>query len=293
MASPATAHTAVRSPLDVRVPTEDGRPLDALRFDLAGSPALTQVVADHLRRLGARAQNVDTGETSGSGDTSDDADAGEIALGGAGFAPVTARTAWGARGSGIEDEATAQAATGVMAVHGRRHGAPRGLGVDLLATATGVLTVQGLLAGLVGQARGGPAPRVGTTADRAGLLAVSQYLAAAGADEPEAVEPAPADRRSPPPTASSSSWRRSTPGTGRRSGAPSRLLPTRYGRAGGPSSSGTPPPARRSRSPSTRCPGAGPGSASGRRPRSPARRCADCARSPNGPERTTAPPRGP
>ncbi|MFH8715626.1 CoA transferase [Streptomyces zaomyceticus] len=191
MASPATAHTAVRSPLDVRVPTEDGRPLDALRFDLAGSPALTQVVADHLRRLGARAQNVDTGETSGSGDTSDDADAGEIALGGAGFAPVTARTAWGARGSGIEDEATAQAATGVMAVHGRRHGAPRGLGVDLLATATGVLTVQGLLAGLVGQARGGPAPRVGTTADRAGLLAVSQYLAAAGADEPEAVEPAP------------------------------------------------------------------------------------------------------
>ncbi|MCX4984716.1 CoA transferase [Streptomyces sp. NBC_00572] len=165
MASPATTHSAVR------------RPLDALRFEIAGPPALTRVVGDHLGRLGARSH--DTG-------------AGEIVLDGGGFGPVTARTAWGARGSGIEDEATAQAATGVMAVHGRRHGTPRGLAVDCLATATGVLTVQGLLAGLIGQARGaGPAPRLSTTADRAGLLTVSQYLAAAGADEPEAVEPAP------------------------------------------------------------------------------------------------------
>ncbi|WP_329620532.1 CoA transferase [Streptomyces sp. NBC_01255] len=157
------------------------RPLEALRFGIEGPPALTRVVADHLRRLGARAS---------------DGDAGEIVLGGGGFAPVTARTAWGELGSGIEDEATAQAATGVMAVHGRRHGAPRGLGVDYLATATGVLTVQGLLAALIGQARGGmgsriPVSHVRTTADRAGLLAVSQYLAAAGADEQESVELAP------------------------------------------------------------------------------------------------------
>ncbi|WP_435186708.1 CoA transferase [Streptomyces sp. bgisy126] len=166
MASPATTHTAVR------------RPLDALRCDIDGPPALTRVVADHLRRLGARVQ---------------DSDSGEIALGGAEFAsPVTARSAWGAIGSDIEDEATAQAVSGVMAVHGRRHGAPRGLAVDYLATATGVLTVQGLLAGLIGQARGGSPDRVRTTtADRAGLLTVSQYLAATGADEPEAVEPAP------------------------------------------------------------------------------------------------------
>ncbi|MEU9861967.1 CoA transferase [Streptomyces sp. NPDC047971] len=164
MASPATTHTAVR------------RPLDALTFGIAGPPALTGVVADHLRRLGAGARD-------GGGE--------DITLGGGGFTPVTARTAWGAAGSGVDDEATAQAVTGVMAVHGRRHGAPRGLGVDHLAAATGVLTVQGLLAGLVGQARGGPAAPVRTTADRAGLLTVSQYLAAAGADEPEAVEPAP------------------------------------------------------------------------------------------------------
>ncbi|MFF0750798.1 CoA transferase [Streptomyces sp. NPDC004267] len=165
MASPATTYTAVR------------RPLDALGFGIAGPRSMTAVVADHLRRLGGRVR---------------DADRGEIALGGAGFAPVTARAAWGARGSGIDDEATAQAATGVMAVHGRRHGAPRGLGVDYLATATGVLAVQGLLAALVAQARGGSGPRhADVTADRAGLLAVSQYLAASGADEPEAVELAP------------------------------------------------------------------------------------------------------
>ncbi|MFI1653307.1 CoA transferase [Streptomyces sp. NPDC020472] len=167
MASSAPPHTEVRRPLDVP------RPLDALCFDIGGPSALTRVVADHLRRLGGRVR---------------DTASAEIALGGAGFAPVTARTRWGAPGSGIEDEATAQAATGVMAVHGRRHGAPRGLGVDHLATATGVLTVQGLLAGLVAQARGGDGPRhVTTTADRAGLLAVSQYLAASDADEPEAV----------------------------------------------------------------------------------------------------------
>ncbi|MFE1377981.1 CoA transferase [Streptomyces sp. NPDC058740] len=162
MASPATTDTAVR------------RPLDGLGFGIAGPRAVTRVVADHLRRLGGRPR-----EPHSEG----------IVLAGAGFAPVTARTAWGAHGSGIEDEATAQAVTGVMAVHGRRHGAPRGLGVDYLATATGVLTTQGLLAALVAQARGGDGPRhVTTTADRAGLLAVSQYLAASGADEPEAVE---------------------------------------------------------------------------------------------------------
>ncbi|MFD5766479.1 CoA transferase [Streptomyces sp. NPDC127049] len=171
MASPATARTAVGRPLDT------ARPLHALRCEAGGPEALTRVVSDHLRRLGATVR---------------DDGPGDIVLGGAGFAPATARTDWGAAGSGIEDEATAQAATGVMAVHGRRHGTPRGLGVDYLATATGVLTVQGLLAGLVGQARGGPPAGVRTTtADRAGLLAVSQYLAAAGADEPEAVEPAP------------------------------------------------------------------------------------------------------
>ncbi|GGY73001.1 hypothetical protein GCM10010363_62860 [Streptomyces omiyaensis] len=170
MASSATARTTVGRPPGT------ARPLDALRCETGGPEPLTRVVSDHLRRLGATVR---------------EGAPRDITLGGGGFAPLTARTAWGAAGSGIEDEATAQAVTGVMAVHGRRHGVPRGLAVDWLATATGVLTVQGLLAGLVGQARGLPPVRVRTTADRAGLLTVSQYLAAAGADEPEAVEPAP------------------------------------------------------------------------------------------------------
>ncbi|MFJ3901654.1 CoA transferase [Streptomyces sp. NPDC090025] len=169
------------------------RPLDGLRCEITGSPALTRVVADHLTRLGA---GTGAGAGTGTGGGGATERPGTIVLGGAGFVPVTGTVAWGAPGSGIEDEVTAQAATGVMAVHGRRHGGPRGLGVDYLATATGVLTVQALLADLIGQARGTVTPgtatpggtRVFTTADRAGLLTVSQYLAASGADEPEAVE---------------------------------------------------------------------------------------------------------
>ncbi|MEV8628036.1 CoA transferase [Streptomyces sp. NPDC051079] len=167
------------------------RPLDGLRFELAGPTALTWAVRDHLRRLGA---GEGEGEGEGTGWSAGGSRTGEArcVLGGGGFPSVRARARWGAPGSGVEDEATAQAATGVMGVHGRRHGTPRGLGVDLLATATGVLTVQGLLAALIGRARGtAPVGHVDTAADRTGLLLVSQYLAAAGADEPEAVELAP------------------------------------------------------------------------------------------------------
>ncbi|MFE5298201.1 CoA transferase [Streptomyces sp. NPDC056632] len=193
MASPATRHSK-RPGDDTRrsdgSPAEVRRPLDGLSCDLAGPPALTDVVADHLRRLGARPRGGDAGAGTSSG-RHPGADAGEIVLEGAGLARLTGRIVWGAAGTGVEDEATAQAVTGVMGVHGRRHGAPRGLGIDYLACATGVLTAQGLLAALVGRARGGGARHVTTAVDRAGLLTVSQYLAAAGADEPEAVELAP------------------------------------------------------------------------------------------------------
>ncbi|MFD3808562.1 CoA transferase [Streptomyces sp. NPDC058619] len=164
MASPATTQTV--------------RPLDTLRFDTSGPPQIADVVADHLRLLGARTDH--PGPRDGPAVTA--------TLTGGDFAPARATAAWGRPGSGLVDEATVQAATGVMAVHGRRDGGPRGLAADYAATATAVLTVQGLLAGLVGQARGGAAAPVVTGADRAGLLAVSQYLAAAGADEGEAAE---------------------------------------------------------------------------------------------------------
>jgi crotonobetainyl-CoA:carnitine CoA-transferase CaiB-like acyl-CoA transferase len=152
------------------------RPLEGLRLETSGPPGPADgLVAEHLRLLGA---------------TGDGRPGSRFALSGpeSGAGAVTARTTWG---DGVVDEATVQAASGIMAVHGRRDGGPRGLAVDYAATATGVLTVQGLLAGLLAQARGGRVPGVEVSAERAGLLAVSQYLAAAGAEEGEAAELAP------------------------------------------------------------------------------------------------------
>ncbi|WP_406084258.1 CoA transferase [Streptomyces virginiae] len=178
MASPATTQTV--------------RPLDTLRFDTSGPPQITSVIADHLRLLGARTDRpAHEGASTGTAAGTDGSPTGGTTLTGGGFDPAHATATWADPASGLTDEATVQAATGIMAVHGRRDGGPRGLGVDYAATATGVLAVQGLLATLVGQARGGAARAVTTGADRAGLLAVSQYLAAAGADEGEAAELAP------------------------------------------------------------------------------------------------------
>ncbi|MFE3474427.1 MULTISPECIES: CoA transferase [unclassified Streptomyces] len=160
--------------------TQTDRPLDALGFGMSGPAQITDVVARHLRLLGARSD-----ETVGA------APSDRITLSGGGFDPASATVTWADLTGGLVDEATVQAATGMMAVHGRRDGTPRGLAVDYAATATAVLTVQGLLAGLVGQARGATSSHITARADRAGLLAVSQYLAAAGADEGESAELAP------------------------------------------------------------------------------------------------------
>ncbi|MGP3683597.1 CoA transferase [Streptomyces sp. IBSNAI002] len=165
--------------------TQTIRPLDTMLCETSGAgsgpPQITGVVAAHLRLLGARPHGPAHGDPSR-----------RITLSGGGFEPARATAAWSDTGSGLVDEATVQAATGIMAVHGRRDGRPRALAADYAATATAVLTVQGLLAGLVGQARGtGPSQVTTTSAGRAGLLAVSQYLAAAGADEGEAAELAP------------------------------------------------------------------------------------------------------
>ncbi|MFZ3499277.1 CoA transferase [Streptomyces sp. 5.8] len=196
MASPAVTQTA--------------RPLDGLRFTTSGPPALTGPVAEHLRALGAVAS--DTGPQAAGGDSgaarvtlADEAFGGSYgdAFGGS-YGPglpdeaptATATLAWSSPEAalrGVTDEATVQAAAGIMAVHGRRDGLPRGLAVDYATAATAVLTTQGLLAALLARARGceGAAAQPHTYVDRAGLLVVSQYLAASGADEGEAAELAP------------------------------------------------------------------------------------------------------
>ncbi|MEV7242882.1 CoA transferase [Streptomyces sp. NPDC093248] len=149
-------------------------PLDGLRLKRSGPPGPADgLVTEHLRLLGAETDG-------GSG--------GRFTVTGRDVGGITARTTWG---DSATDEATAQAASGIMAVHGRRDGTPRGLAVDYAATATGVLTVQGLLAGLLARARGRNVAEVEVSAERAGLLTISQYLAAAGAEEGEAAELAP------------------------------------------------------------------------------------------------------
>ncbi|MFD5148179.1 CoA transferase [Streptomyces sp. NPDC058401] len=176
MASPAVTQTA--------------RPLDGLRFTTSGPPALAGPLAGHLRLLGAAA---DTGP-----DATGDPTTARVTLAGLPGPQdsAAATVAWAspeAARRGVTDEATVQAATGIMAVHGRRDGLPRGLAVDYAAAATAVLTTQGLLAALLARARGceGAAGQPHTYVDRAGLLVVSQYLAASGADEGEAAELAP------------------------------------------------------------------------------------------------------
>ncbi|MFE2549846.1 CoA transferase [Streptomyces sp. NPDC059355] len=185
MASPAVTRTV--------------RPLEGLHLATSGPHGPTGPALEHLRLFGAftRAEaeaeaGTGTGARPEQAGPRDGRAPAQIFLSGADFDRQEATVRWSAHpASGMTDEATVQAATGIMAVHGRRDGAPRGLAVDFAATATGVLAVQGMLAGLLAQARGGQAVGVTTGADRAGLLAVSQYLAAAGADEGEAAELAP------------------------------------------------------------------------------------------------------
>ena len=83
----------------------------------------------------------------------------------------------------LEDETTVQAACGVMHVHGRKSGRPEPLFVDYVSAVSGVLAVQGLLAGFLARLRGAEFARVSTSLAQAALLTVSQYLAAATADE--------------------------------------------------------------------------------------------------------------
>ena len=159
-------------------PALAARPLDAVEVGVRGPAALTGPALAHLRALGARPVE----------NPAADGPARFEAPGG-----VSAELAWAdlCPGADAADEATVQAVGGIAHVHGRRDGEPRGLAVDYAATCASVLTVQGLLAALVGHARGGTGAHVRTGADRAALLTVSQYLAAAGAPEDEAVSSGP------------------------------------------------------------------------------------------------------
>jgi crotonobetainyl-CoA:carnitine CoA-transferase CaiB-like acyl-CoA transferase len=83
------------------------------------------------------------------------------------------------------DEVTVQAACGIMHVHGRAVGRPTPVAVDYAATVAGMLAAQGVLAALIGRARGMRVDAVRTSVSQAALLSLSQYLAAATADDDE------------------------------------------------------------------------------------------------------------
>ena len=102
----------------------------------------------------------------------------------------------------VLDEPLAQAACGLMAVHGRGRGRSAArLGVDYVTTAAGVVLAQGVLAALLGRLRGRPARGVTVSMAATALLTVSQYLAAGTADEPDLL--AHSEHGHPPPFRSS------------------------------------------------------------------------------------------
>ncbi|MGH3694288.1 MAG: CoA transferase [Pseudonocardiaceae bacterium] len=86
------------------------------------------------------------------------------------------------------DEVSVQATCGIMQIHGRKSGTPEVLFVDLASNAAGLLATQGILAALIGQLRGINVQHVATSVSQAALLCVTQYLAAATADDDDWTE---------------------------------------------------------------------------------------------------------
>ncbi|WP_067463359.1 CoA transferase [Nocardia amamiensis] len=152
------------------------KPLHGLHLGTGGPPGPVSIATQHLRLLGAEP-------------SAHDHDA--LTLADVDGTTIETHLSWGKEGSTVCDEATMQAAAGLMLVHGRRDGSPRGLAVDYVSAAAGVLAVQGLLAALIGRARGTSVTSAEVLLDRVALLTVSQYLAAACAEDDEASPLAP------------------------------------------------------------------------------------------------------
>ncbi|MER5737384.1 CoA transferase [Streptomyces sp. NPDC002262] len=104
------------------------------------------------------------------------------------------RPSWTVGGAGpvgvdAGDERAAQAACGVMHVHGRAGGAPAPLTAEYVSAVTGVLAAQGVTAALFARAQGRPPLRTGTSLAQGALLTVTQYLAAATAPDDDPAPP--------------------------------------------------------------------------------------------------------
>ncbi|MCS7479189.1 CoA transferase [Umezawaea endophytica] len=82
-------------------------------------------------------------------------------------------------------EPDVQAACGLMHVHGRHLGRPAPLGMDYARAVAAELSAIGEFAVELGRTRGVPLAGCTTSVAQAALLSISQYLAAATADEPD------------------------------------------------------------------------------------------------------------
>lgn len=165
--------------------SQKGSPLlDGLVVACRGGSVAADVAIRHLRALGCGFANGSL--PAGAGNQASGAGPVRLSVrGGRGRASVVGCSIdWaGPVDAPLEDEVTVQAACGIMHVHGRKSGAPAPLGVDYASTAAGVLAAQGVLAALLAQARGADVGHVATSLAQAALLTVSQYLAAATADD--------------------------------------------------------------------------------------------------------------
>ncbi|KAB2587846.1 CoA transferase [Streptomyces arboris] len=193
--------------------TSEALPLDGHLVHLppappAGLATATRVVRDHLTRLGARfGPGSGPWHPDGSAAPARDryATAGPetvIGLGGPHHARGTDLTlrGWPTGDPTPFDETTAQAATGLMALHGRANGGPRPLGTDFLGTLAGTVATQALLAAALSGLRGTPVRSARVSVTEAALFSLGPYVAAATAgDEAEEVPSPPYRRAARPP----------------------------------------------------------------------------------------------
>lgn len=113
---------------------------------------------------------------------------------------ISTISGWPDETNGPLSEYLAQAACGLMSVHGRASGQTQPLGVDYVTTLTAVLALEGACAALIGQFRGMALVRSSTSLLAAGLLAIGQYAAAATAPEaPEKIRPGSTSTINRPP----------------------------------------------------------------------------------------------
>jgi crotonobetainyl-CoA:carnitine CoA-transferase CaiB-like acyl-CoA transferase len=169
------ALTAVKVPHREDVQAEV---LAGMTVAACGDSLLTGTCRRHLRALGAAEVplGADEGTQAGS----------RVRLRGGAASPESAGpdaecVVSSPSGAGAEplDEVAVQALCGLMEVHGRQLGRPRALGLEIATVSASILSIQGLLACLLAQLRGGGARRVDTSVEQAALFFLTHYFAAA------------------------------------------------------------------------------------------------------------------